>query len=298
MALLFWYFGKWKPKRIFDLDRVKHHYSFGYKLMLNTFVNSIFNYIFDIVIGKFYSSSILGFYNRASTYQKFPTILLGRSINRVTYPMFSKLTDSKIQMKQALKRINKLVIYVYSPFMFLLIFNAKQIIVILLTEKWLPVVPIFQLLCIGGLFQPIQYYNTNIIKALGDSALILKINFFSRLFIIFGIVLIINYGFYYLIIFQVISMLFVTLCFMRSSGLKIEYNLFEQIKDIIVNFSISFSISFLCFYLTKSLDLSNIWSIMFYSISFISFYLIFSQVFKLESYLFIKNLITNKLIKQ
>ena len=298
MALLFWYFGKWKPKRIFDLDRVKHHYSFGYKLMLNTFVNSIFNYIFDIVIGKFYYSSILGFYNRASTYQKFPTILLGRSINRVTYPMFSKLTDSKIQMKQALKRINKLVIYVYSPFMFLLIFNAKQIIVILLTEKWLPVVPIFQLLCIGGLFQPIQYYNTNIIKALGDSALILKINFFSRLFIIFGIVLIINYGFYYLIIFQVISMLFVTLCFMRSSGLKIEYNLFEQIKDIIVNFSISFSISFLCFYVTKSLDLSNIWSIMFYSISFMSFYLIFSQVFKLESYLFIKNLITNKLIKQ
>jgi O-antigen/teichoic acid export membrane protein len=298
MALLFWYFGKWKPKRIFDLDRVKHHYSFGYKLMLSTFVNSIFNYIFDIVIGKFYSSSILGFYNRASTYQKFPTILLGRSINKVTYPMFSKLTDSKIQMKQALKRINKLVIYVYTPFMFLLIFNAKQIIVLLLTEKWLPVVPIFQLLCIGGLFQPIQYYNINIIKSLGDSALILKINFFSRLFIIFGIVLMINYGFYYLIIFQVISMLCVTLCFMRFSGLKIEYNLFEQLKDITVNFSISFLISFLCFYVTTSLNLSDIWSIIFYSISFISFYLIFSQVFKLESYLFIKSLITNKLIKQ
>ena len=240
-ALLFWHYSKWFPKRIFDTQRIRYHYNFGYKLMLSTIINSVFNYIFDILIGKYYSSSQLGFYNRASTFQKFPTMLLGRSVNRVTYPVFSKISENHDQMKQALRKINKLVIYVYTPFMFLFIFNANQIIVLLLTEKWLPVVPIFQLLCIGGLLQPIQYYNTNIIKALGDSALILKINFFSRLFIIFGIVLIINYGFYYLIIFQVISMLFVTLCFMRSSGLKIEYNLFEQIKDIAVNFSVSFS---------------------------------------------------------
>ena len=182
--------------------------------------------------------------------------------------------------------------------MFQLIFNAKQIIVLLLTEKWLATVPIFQLLCIGGLLQPIQHYNTNIIKALGDSELILKINFFSRLFIVFGLVLVLNYGFYYLIIFQVFSMIFVTLSFMRFSGLKINYNLLEQLKDIAVNFSVSFLISFLCFYLTKSLDLSNIWSIIFYFLSFILFYLIFSQLFKLESYLFIKNSIANKLIKK
>lgn len=298
MALLFWYFGKWKPKRIFDIDRVKHHYSFGYKLMLNTFVNSIFNYIFDIVIGKFYSSSILGFYNRAATYQKFPTILLGRSINRVTYPMFSKLSENKTQMKQALKRINKLVIYVYTPFMFLLIFNAKQVIVILLTEKWLPVVPIFQILCLGGLLQPIQYYNTNIIKSLGDSALLLKINFFSRLFTVIGLFVIINYGFYHLIVFQAISMVLVTLCFMWYSGLKINYHLLEQFKDILVDFSISFLISFLCYFINSTLNLSNLWSLIFYTICFLISYIVFSGLFKLESYTFIKNLITNNLLRK
>lgn len=297
-AILFWYYSNWFPKRIFDVQRIRYHYNFGYKLMLSTIINSIFNYIFDILIGKYYSSSQLGFYNRASTFQKFPTMLLGRSVNRVTYPIFSKISENLDQMKQALRKINKLVIYVYTPFMFLLIFNAKQIIVLLLTEKWLAAVPIFQLLCIGGLLQPIQYYNTNIIKTLGDSALILKINFFSRLFIVIGLVLVVNYGFYYLIIFQVFSMVFVTLSFMKFSGLKIKYNLFEQLKDIAVNFSVSFLISIVCFYLTASLNLSNIWSIIFYFLSFILIYLIFSQLFKLDSYLFIKKLITNKLIEQ
>ena len=60
-TILFWYFGKWKPILIFDFNKVRYHYSFGYKLMLNTFVNSIFNYSFDIVIGKYYSASILGY---------------------------------------------------------------------------------------------------------------------------------------------------------------------------------------------------------------------------------------------
>lgn len=295
-ALLFWHYSKWFPKRIFDTQRIRYHYNFGFKLMISTIINSFFNYIFDILIGKYYSSSQLGFYNRASTFQKFPTMLLGRSVNRVTYPVFSEISENLDQMKQALRKINKLVIYVYTPFMFLLIFNAKQIIVLLLTENWLAAVPIFQLLCIGGLLQPIQYYNTNIIKALGDSALILKINFFSRLFIVIGLVLVVNYGFYYLIIFQVFSMVFVTLSFMKFSGLKIKYNLFEQLKDIAVNFSVSFLISVLCFYFTASLNLSNIWSIIFYFLSFILIYLIFSQLFKLESYLFIKNLIVNKLI--
>lgn len=295
-AFLFWYNSKWFPKYIFDLRRIRYHYIFGYKLMLSTIINSVFNYIFDILIGKFYSSSQLGFYNRASTFQKFPTMLLGRSVNRVTYPVFSKISESHDQMKKALRKINKLVMYVYTPLVLLLLFNAKQIIVLLLSEKWLAAVPIFQLLCVGGLFQPIQYYNTNIILSLGDSALILKINFFSRLFILIGIVLVINYGFYYLIIFQAMSMTIITLSFMQLSGMKVGYSLFEQFKDIAANFSVGFLISFSCYCLISLLNISAIWSITVYLLSFISFYMILSQILKLESYLLIKKLIGSKLL--
>lgn len=298
MAILFWYFGKWKPKRIFEIERIKHHYNFGYKLMLNTFVNNIFNYIFDIIIGKFYSSTILGFYNRASTFQKFPTILLGRSLNRVTYPMFSSLTDHQITMKQALKRINKLVIYSYTPFMFLLIFNAKHIITILLTEKWVDTVPIFQILCLGALLQPIQYYNINILKSMGNASLLLKINFFSRIFTVIGILVIIRYEFLYLIIFQAISMLFVTVCFMWYSGLKINYNIAQQFRDIFADLFISCVISVLCFYITYISNLSNVWSIIIYSTCLSILYLLFSSLFKLDSYATIKRLVLNNVLRK
>ena len=293
MALLFWYFGKWKPKRIFDLDRVKHHYSFGYKLMLNTFVNNISNYVFDLIIGKYFTSSLLGIYNRASVFQKFPTMLIGRSLDRVAYPIFSKISNNNDELRMILKKINKLVMYVYTPLIFLFIFKANDIIILLLTEKWLPVAPIFQFLCLGSLFQPIQFYNTNIIKSLGDSALVLKINFLSRLIVIFGIIFVLKYGFYSLIFYQMISMLLVSFCFVLFSGLKIKYHFINQFKDIMPEFLLAVSISFFSYHIANYFSLSSFFSIMLYVFIFLFFYLSLSSMLKLEAYIFFKGLLKN-----
>jgi O-antigen/teichoic acid export membrane protein len=292
-ALLFWYYGKWQPKLIFDLNRLRYHYSFGYKLMLNTFVNNISNYVFDLIIGKYFTSSLLGIYNRASVFQKFPTMLIGRSLDRVAYPIFSKISNNNDELRMILKKINKLVMYVYTPLIFLFIFKANDIIILLLTEKWLPVAPIFQFLCLGSLFQPIQFYNTNIIKSLGDSALVLKINFLSRLIVIFGIIFVLKYGFYSLIFYQMISMLLVSFCFVLFSGLKIKYHFINQFKDIMPEFLLAVSISFFSYHIANYFSLSSFFSIMLYVFIFLFFYLSLSSMLKLEAYIFFKGLLKN-----
>jgi len=151
-SILYWVYSDWRPRWMFDMDKLKYHYFFGYKLMITYIFNAIFNDIYSVLIGKYYSTSILGFYNRATTFQRFPTMLVGKSINRVTYPMFTKINGDIDKLKRILKKINKLVIYLFLPLIFFLIFNAHEIIVFLLTDKWSNITPFFQFLCVGALF--------------------------------------------------------------------------------------------------------------------------------------------------
>ena len=163
---------------------------------------------------KYYSTSILGFYNRATTFQRFPTMLVGKSINRVTYPMFTKINGDIDKLKRILKKINKLVIYLFLPLIFFLIFNAHEIIVFLLTDKWSNITPFFQILCVGALFEPMIYYYGSIINSFGDSGLVLKISFYSKILTLVGLLLITKIGVYPLVIFQAVCMLFTALVLM------------------------------------------------------------------------------------
>ena len=297
LAILFWWYSDWFPNLIFRLDRVRHHFQFGYKLMIGSIVNSSVEYLFDMVIGKYYSSSQLGIYNRASTFQKFPTLLLGRSINRVTYPYFSQISHDERLMKMSLRKMNKLVVYAYTPAILFMILNARSIIVIFFTAKWIEVVPIFQMLCLGAMFQPLQYYTTNIVKALGNSGLLLKIVGVSRILVILGLLVVVRFDFWYLVYFQVLSMVFTTVLYMYFSGRMIEYHLFEQFKDISREFLKGIVISFLCYSLIYYLNLSGGMSLLAYVAMLVVMYLSLGRVFQMEAYQELEEVV-NKLTRQ
>jgi teichuronic acid exporter len=283
----YWFYSSWRPILIFDKERLKYHFDFGYKLTLTTFINSVFNDIYNILIGRYFNVAILGIYNRASTFQKFLPILAGRVINRVTYPLFSKLTDDIDRLRDAFKKINKVVYYLYLPVMLFLILNAEAIIVLLLTDKWIDVVPIFRVLCIGGLIQPIQYYSTNIIQSFGESGLILKINLISRIFTVLGILVVIQYGVYALVVFEGVNLVITSVLFMFFSGRFIEYPILIQFKDILEEVLVAFSTSILCYILLSLLSLSNFSRLILYVLIFVPLFVIISHIFKVETYQYI-----------
>lgn len=288
-SILYWIYSDWRPQFIFDIDKLKYHYLFGYKLMMTYILNAFFNDIYSVLIGKYYSTSSLGFYNRATTFQRFPTMLVGKSISRVSYPLFSKVNGDRDELKRIIRKTNRLIAYLFVPLLLFLMFNAQEIIVFLLTEKWSNVTLFFQILCLGALFEPMIHYYGSVINSFGDSGLVLKISFYSKILIIIGLLFITKIGVYPLVIFQAVSMLFTAVIFMYYGGRKINYKLVTQFKEILPELSISVCSSILIYLLSCWMNLNGICSVIIHLFSFVVFYIIISEIFKRTTYVFAKN---------
>lgn len=287
-SLLYWVISKWRPIFIFDFNKLKYHYFFGYKLMITYVINAFFNDIYSILIGKYYSTNTLGFYNRATTFQRFPTVLAGKSISRVAYPLFTQIDRDNDKQKNVLMKINKLIVFLFVPLMLFLAFNANEIIVLLLTEKWSNITPFFQILCLGSLLEPMNHYYGSLINSHGDSSLVLKIVFYSRILTVVGLLIVFKKGVYPLVIFQVINMLFLSLSFMYFGGRKVKYKLIQQFRDMFPEFAICIFICLVTFCFNYFMNVVGFYSVITNFFIFIIFYILTSEILKFQTYVFIK----------
>lgn len=288
-SLLYWIDNKWKPSLVFDIKKIKYHYNFGVKIMLTYIINSLFNDIYSVIIGKFYALDTLGFYNRARTFQNFPVVLVGSSLNKITYPLFSQVRDNKQQLKSIVRKINKLFIFLFIPFGFFLIFNAETMIGLVLGDKWLSITPFFKILLFGSLFYPVAYYNTSIINAFGDPGLILNFTIISRIFSVIGLFFIASFGVYPILVFQSFNLFLMSILYVYFGGLKIEYKFFKQVKDVLPELGLVTLLVIIIHTINGLFGMEGIT----YSISFIILYamlfIAISELLKIKTYLYIKN---------
>jgi O-antigen/teichoic acid export membrane protein len=124
---------------------------------------------------------------------------------------------------------------------------------ILLTDKWLPAVPFFQLLCIGGIMYPLHSYNLNVLKVMGQSALFLKLEVIKKVLSVAGILLFIPFGIYGLLYFQLFFNVVAYYINSIYSGRLINYPVTEQVKDILPTITLAGSIGLCCYFLDKLL---------------------------------------------
>ena len=227
-----WFFSGWAPSFIIDKKKLLHHFQFGYKLTIAGIVNAIFDNAYNIIIGKFFTVTELGFYNRANTLQMFPAQNLSVALSKVTYPMFAAIQEDDLKLKIAYKKFMQQVMFWVVPVMLFAAILARPLFILLLTEKWAPAVPYFQILCVVGILYPMQDYNLNILRVKGRSDLILKINIIKRITFIIGIALVISYGIIPLLIVQAVNSVFSYLYNSYYSGKFINYSTWSQVKDV------------------------------------------------------------------
>lgn len=220
-----------KPSLVFDKERFKYHFKFGYKLTLSSLLDTIYNDAYRVVIGKFFSPAQVGYFHQAETLRLFPVQQIGAVIGKVSYPFFSNI-DGDHKLKLAYKKLLKLVLILVIPVMLSLILIAEPGFRFLFGEKWLPAVPYFQILAIVSIFRPISAYNLNILKVKGRSDIFLYLEIAKK---VAGSVFIVG-GVYFGVIGLVIALsVFSILSYivdMYFSGRIIEYKVFEQLHDI------------------------------------------------------------------
>src|SRR5690606_23314545 len=177
-------FMKWRPSLIFNFERFKCHFNFGYKLTLASLIDVIFNDSYRIVIGKFYSLATVGFFHQAETLRLFSDQQISSVVGKVTYPLFAKMNDddgNDDALKFAYKITMKLVLVLIVPLMLGLILMAEEGFRFLFGEKWLSAVPYFQILALASIVRPLSVYNLNILKVKGRSDIFLRIEILKKI---------------------------------------------------------------------------------------------------------------------
>ena len=228
----YWLYSDWRPKLIFNRDKFRHHFSFGYKMTLSGLLDIVFNNIYPILIGKLFTIAQLGYYNRADSLKQLPVSNLSNALNKVTFPLFAKISHDDQKLKEVYQKLMRVVIFIIAPTLALMVVLAEPIIRFLLTDKWLPAVPYLQILAISGLLYPIHSYNLNILQVKGRSDLFLRLEVIKKTFTVLILMLSIPFGIFGLLWGRVIQSILAFFINTYYTGKFINYTSWQQTKDL------------------------------------------------------------------
>lgn len=227
-----WYWSPWRPLLLFSKEKFNKHFGFGSRLLISGLLDTLFENSYTIIIGKFFAPSQVGFYTRSNSLRILPVQLISGIITKITFPLFSEIQTDNIRLKNIYKRIMQMVIFVVAPTLIFMAVLAEPIFRFLFTEKWLPAVPYFQILCAVGILHPIHDYNLQILNVKGRSDLFLKLEIFKKILVIITIAVAIQFGIFGLLYGSVVTSVLALFINTYYTGKFINYNAFQQIKDI------------------------------------------------------------------
>lgn len=292
-TIQYWFYSDWRPTFEFDYNKFKYHFVFGSRLTLSALLNVVFNNIYTIVIGKRFSEITLGFYNRAESLKNLPINNISIALNKVTYPLFVKFNDDDDKLRNAYRKVLKMVIFIIAPIICIMVIAAESVIGFLLGEKWLPLVPYFQIMAIGALFQPIHQYNLNVLHVKGRSDLYLWLEVIKKLLIVAIVLSSIGYGVLGLVWGQVVLSMISLFINTYYTGKFINYSMLQQLADLIPSILIACTIALMVWCIDYTLlgDFKD-WSKGSIIIgSYLCIFVGVCQQMQLEEYISIKGLI-------
>lgn len=281
-TIILWFTSGWKPKLMFSINRVKSLLSYGWKILCSALLDTIYQNIYNLVIGKFYSSSALGNYNKGEQFPKLIAVNVDGAISSVMLPAYSKQQDRKDKLKKMVRRSIVTSSLLLFPMMFGLAAVAETVVKVLLTENWLGCVPFMQLLCIVYALYPINTANLQVIKALGKSDYFLKLEIIKKIIGLIVLIVTLPFGVLQMAIGQVLVAILSTFINAFPNRKLLNYNYFEQIKDLFPTLIISI-IMFIIVYSFNFINLNMYILLIIQILVGVIIYFGLAYIFKLES---------------
>lgn len=295
-TLYYWFSSNWRPSFIFDKSRFRYHFAFGARMTFSSLLNVMFDSIYTIIIGKKFSSVELGYYDRADALKQLPINNIASTLSRVSFPLFAQISHDNLRLKKSYREILKIVIFAISPIIAMMILEAVPLIRFLLTEKWLPAAPYFQILALSGLLYPIHAYNLNILQVKGRSDLFLRLEIIKKVIIIIVVIIVAPMGMYGLVWGQVALSVIALFINTYYTGAFLNYNIFEQLKDLCPSILVSALVGFFLWLLDKNILYSqqDIIRLVIITSLYLIIYLGIAYVLKFKELILIKNLISKR----
>ena len=227
-----WIIVGWRPIRAFSFERLKKIYDYGWKILVVGLIDTGYNQLRSLVIAKKYTSSDLAYYNKGNQFPSLGMSVIEPTVIGVLFPALSQCSDNQEEMRGITQRMIMMSTYIVFPMLIGLMVVAKQLVIVLLTEKWLPCVIFLQIGCLAFMFRPLQFINNSVIKAAGESGLLLKLDVLKKTIGILLLLVSINYGVEGIAISLVITNVISTIINIAPNRRILNYGYAAQLIDI------------------------------------------------------------------
>lgn len=283
ITIIMWLTVRWRPMFAFSFTKSKKLFSFGWKLLVSSLLNTLYMDLRTVIIGRLYSASILGYYNRGELFPKVIVTNIDSSIQSVMLPTLSAHQDDRKIVKEMMRRAIVTSSFFIFPMMIGMSVIAESLVKIVLTEKWLTAVPFLQIFCLSYALMPIHTSNLQAINAIGRSDIFLKLESIKKIVGLIVLVLSLPFGVYAIALGQVISGIISTFINAYPNKRLLSYSYKEQLVDIMPSFAIAiimgcvvYTFKFFNFTVLKTLSLQVITGAL--------VYIGLAKVFKIESF--------------
>ena len=253
-TILSYYFSGWKPSLHIDFTPIKEMIGYSSKLIVTHTFQIINNNLFSILLGKFYNEKEVGYFNQANKWSTMGYTTINGMLTSVVQPVLSTLSDDKERQLNALRKMLRFTAFVSFPAMFGLSFTSQELIVLAVTDKWLPSANIMQILCIGGAFIPFSGLFSQLMLSRGHSSIYMWNTIALSLSQLFGAYLLYPYGItpmLYAFISINMGWTFVWLHFIQK---EIKLSLPNFLKDISPYLLLSIACIFACSFITEPIE--------------------------------------------
>lgn len=195
MLFLIWMVSDWRPTFKFDRGVARELFGYGKHILGASVVIFLITNIDDAIVGRMLGMEALGFYTIAYTISNLPATQITHLVGRVMFPAYSKLQDDQDALRHAYLKTLKYVSMLSVPAAFGIFVIAPDFVSVVLGEKWMPAVPVLQVLCFFGLSRSIAATTGSIFQATGRPEILLKTSFLQLIAMLLLIYpLVIRYG--------------------------------------------------------------------------------------------------------
>lgn len=255
-SICLWFYNKWWPKLRFSVVSFKYMWGFGWKIMLSGLLNSIWNEIYQIVVGKFYSPSTLGQYTRSKQYASIFSSNLTSIVQRVSYPVLSQIQNDRDRMVVAYRRVIKTTMFATAIVLFFVGAIAEPLIYCLIGPQWYQAATFLPFICITLSLYPLHAINLNMLQILNRTDIFLYLEIIKKFISIGPICLGIFVNIYWMLVGSIIIGFIGFFLNSYYTGKELGYTSWMQLKDIAPSFCKAIVIA-VSVYFIKYLPISN-----------------------------------------
>ena len=170
-TLVCWYFTPWRPGFKVNFAPLRYLFAFSYRLLITNLFQRFNWNIFSFILGKFYTRSDVGNYTKSAEWFNMGGEVVNGMVNAVAQPVLAKVVDDNERQLRVFRKMLRFTAFVAFPLMLGLSLVSKELIVVVITEKWIESARMLRLLAIWGAFMPLQSMFTNLLVSRGKAGI-------------------------------------------------------------------------------------------------------------------------------